>query len=332
MMNILVNLPEGFFYHEAMQSIWHELDTLGTVTQASCNTADEIAPLLENVGALLMWSWPQLTPELLDKAPNLKFVGHIDASQNGARNLLERGIPVSISRRGFSPAVAEMALTLILASLRRTSNFHAAMWNGREEWVSSYPDDIDVDERQLTGRRVGIVGFGGIGQRLGQLLAPFECDIKIHDPFLPEPVAKQAGVEKISLDELMKHSEILVLCAAANEGTKHIITREHIEALAPKSVFVNVCRASLVDTEALLQRIRRDDLYVALDVFDQEPLDPNSPLRGSANVYLTPHRAGGLIESTQRIIQYLVDDLRAFQNGEPQRHALTAAIIPSLDK
>jgi phosphoglycerate dehydrogenase-like enzyme len=330
-LRLLVNLPGGFFREPMLEPIWQQLREFCTLQQTSCNTADEIRPHLRDADAILMWSWPMLTKDLLDEAPALRFSANIDIQQRGARVLLARGIPVSVSRRGFSPAVAEMALLLMLSCLRRTPNHQAAMWSGSESWVENFPDDIDRDERQLAGRRVGIVGFGGVGQRLAQLLQPFACDLKITDPFLPDAVAQQYNAQNVNLNELISHSEILVLCAAANSGSKHLIEASHIEALAPRSIFINVARASLVDNAALLARLQRGDMYAALDVFDKEPLEHASPLRGLPNVYLTPHRAGGVMESVERILQYLVDDLRAWHTGGERRHALSEAMIASLD-
>jgi phosphoglycerate dehydrogenase-like enzyme len=94
---------------------------------------------------------------------------------------------------------------------------------------------------------------------------------------------------------------------------------------------VNVSRASLVNGGALLARLRRGDIYAALDVFDREPLPADSPLRSLPNVYLTPHRAGGIMESVVRLLDFLTEDLCAFASGSDRRHALTDALIPSLD-
>jgi D-3-phosphoglycerate dehydrogenase len=330
-LNLLVNLPQGFFDEPTLEDIWQQLEAFCTLQKVSCHNTDEIRPHLRHADAVLMWSWPVLTPDVLDEAPYLRFSANIDIQQRGAKVLLERGIEVSVSRRGFSPAVAEMALLLMLSCLRRTPNHQAAMWNRSESWVQKFPDDIDRDERQLTGRRVGIVGFGGVGQRLAQLLQPFGCDVQICDPFLPETVAQQYNAALVNLDELVAHSEILVLCAAANAGTEHLLDAQHIEALAPRSIFINVARAALVDNAALLARLQRGDIYAALDVFDKEPLEHDSPLRSLPNVYLTPHRAGGVMESVERILQYLVDDLRAWHQGGSRRYALTEVMIPSLD-
>ena len=313
-----------------MKTVFDRLSAFAEIRLNSAYSSEELLPDLRWADAVLMW-WVEITEEMLDECPNLKFVGKLDVSQTVAKVLLGRNIPVSVSRRGFSPAVAEMALTLILASLRRTSNHHSAMWRGDEKWIANFPGDIDPHERHLTGRRVGIVGFGGIGQRLAQLLAPFECEIQIYDPYLPAEVAKNFNATQTSLETLASSSEILVICAAANPGTKSLIDSQLIESLPAHSIFVNVCRASLVDTQALLARLQRGDLYAAIDVFDAEPLPLDSPFRLLPNVYLTPHRAGGTIQTARRILDFVIDDLEAFLKGEPRKHALTEAMIGSLD-
>lgn len=330
-MNVLVNLPPGFFTHSSLAPIFDRLSPLGDVRRTSHNTADQIKDDLAWAEAVLMWGWPSYTPELLDAASRLRFAGHLDILQPGARLALARGLPVSVSRGGFSPAVSEMALGLILTLLRRTSDYHAQMRAGAEAWVNEFPTDIDTRERELTGRSVGIIGFGQVGRRLGEMLGPFGCDLRIVDPFASEDVIQAHGAKRVDLDEMLTHSDVVVLCAASNAGTKHLLGRREIEMLRPDAVLVNVARAALVDTEALADRLRRDDLSAAIDVFDQEPLPADSPLRGLPNAYLTPHRAGGLIVSVQRILNWLIDDLEAFLAGRERKYALTEAMLPSLD-
>ena len=126
--HLLINLPAGFFTIPALAPIYQRLEALGEVRKTSCNSGDEILPHLQWADAVLMWSWPKLTPQLLDACPNLRFSANLDITQDGARILLERGVPVSVARRAFSPAVAEMALALILGltgnDLRRWSLEH----------------------------------------------------------------------------------------------------------------------------------------------------------------------------------------------------------------
>ncbi len=321
--HLLINLPKGFFVHPMLQDVFSRFSEMAEMRQTSHDTADQIREDLAWSDAVVMWAWPTLDADLLKDAPNLKFAGHINDGAEGVRAKIKRGVAVSEARHGWSPAVAEMALTLILAGLRRSSAFHIAMREGKEEWVGDFPGDIDVRERQLTGKAVGIVGFGGIGQRIAELLVPFENTIRIYDPFLPEAIAKEKGVMQVELDELLQNSDVVVLCAANNSGTENLMGAEQIEMLRENAVLVNVGRASLIDTSALLKRLEKGDITAMLDVFDQEPLPEDDPIRKLPNAFLTPHRAGGIMESVVRILEMLADDYQAWLEGKPRKYAIT---------
>lgn len=330
-MNILVNLPAGFFTHSYLEPVWSRLQQLGEVRYCSHNDGAALAPELHDVDATLLWSWPVWTPGLLDAAPNLSFAGHIDITQQGALEILKRDIAVSISRHGFSPAVAEMALALLLNALRSVSNYHAQMRTSDEVWVKQFPEDIPTYERELHGMKVGIIGFGRVGQRLAQLLEPFECVLQVYDPYVSSEVLELRRARSVTLDTLMRDNEAVVLCAASNSGSKHLLGPDEIELLRPSAIFINVARAALLDTGALCSRLKRGDLTAALDVFDHEPLESNSTLRSLSNVYLTPHRAGGTLASVKRTLDWLIDDLEANRDGRARQHTLIPAMLPSLD-
>jgi phosphoglycerate dehydrogenase-like enzyme len=330
-LRVLINLPAGFFSSPVLKSTFARLRKFATVQQTSHNTAAEIAPDLARADALIMWSWPAYTHDLLDQAPKLQFVGHLDIGQKAAKVALERALPVSVTRRAFSPAVAEMALSLTLSTLRQTSNYHAAMRQGREAWVKKFPDDIPADERELTGRSVGIIGFGAVGQRFAELLAPFRCSLRVYDPYLSSEAAAKFNAVGTDLNKLIRSSDVVVLCAASNSGSRHLLGQAEIDAFRKGAVFINVARAALVDTAALIERLKAQDMYAAIDVFDLEPLQRSSPLRKLPNVFLTPHRAGGTLGSVERIISMLVDDLEAHLNGRPRQYALSSKMIPALD-
>ena len=330
-MNILVNQRKGFVDHPAVAGVIERLHRLGDVRLTAHNTADEIRPDLAWADAVILWSWPVLTDELLDAAPRLRYAGHIDIGQQGARIALRRGLPVSVSRHGFSPAVAELALGLILSLLRRISDYHQPMRLGTETWVRAFPADLNPLERELTGSHVGLVGFGRVGRRLAELLRPFQTTLRVHDPFVADDLLAAHGAARAELAEMLRASDVVVICAASNPGTRRLLGRDEIALLKPNAVLVNVARAALVDTEALVERLRRGDLFAALDVFDREPLAHDSVLRTLPNAYLTPHRAGGIIASVVRILEYLVDDLEAVLAGRERQHPLTEAMLPGLD-
>jgi len=192
------------------------------------------------------------------------------------------------------------------------------------------PADIDTYGRQLTGRTVGIVGFGGIGPRLAELLKPFGVGLRVYDPYVPAAVFKKHKAQAVTVRELMKRSDVVVLCAASTGETTHLVGRREIAAMRKHTLLVNVGRSALVDMEALQERLERDEIFACPDVFDKEPLEAKSPLRKLSNVYMTPHRAGGLMESMVRILNWLADDYEAFLGGKRRGHALKESMIDSL--
>lgn len=325
---LLINLPPTFFTQPQLAPHFRRFDKLASeVRKTSHNTTDEMMADLPWAEAVIMWAWPGFGSGELEACPDLKFLGQINTTQQHVKSCLAKGIAISEVRHCWSPAVAEMALALMLAGLRQTSAFHRQMKAGTESWVDNFPQDIDPRERQLTERPVGIVGFGGIGQRLAQLLQPFRVQLKIYDPYLPEGVAQQYAAQQVTLLELVRESDVVVLCAANNEGSRRLLGAEEIHALRTNAVLVNVGRSMLVDMAALQARVERGDLIALLDVFDQEPLEAESPLRKLDNAYLSPHRAGGIMESVERALTMLADDLEAFSGGQKRQYAVTAKML-----
>jgi D-3-phosphoglycerate dehydrogenase len=328
-MNLLVNLPRTFFTVPQLSDRWAALAKLGENRHTSHDTPEQIMPDLTWADAVLMWSWPVFTDAMLAQTPKLKFVGQINSARTTVQTCLNRGIAISETRHCWSPAVAEMVLTLMLAGLRRTSDYHAAMRAGTEQWVVNMPADVDPYERQLTGRTVGLVGFGGIGRRLAELLAPFHVNLLAYDPFVPAAAIEAQGGKPAAVREIAESADVIVLCAAESKATRHVFPASAIEAMKPMTVLVNISRASLIDMDALAARLKKGDLIAMLDVFSTEPLPTDSPLRKLPNTYLTPHRAGGVMQSVERAIDWLTGDLVAFLENKPRKYAVTEAMLPS---
>ncbi len=337
-MKLLVNLPSGFFETAALAPVFERLAARCKLERASHDDTASLAVAARDADLLLMWAWPPLDEATLGGLPRLRWVGHLNATQAQVRAELARGIAVSEARRGWSPAVAEMALTLVLCGLRKVSNHHAAMRAGSERWecIQDFPRGIHPEERQLSGRNVGVVGFGGIGQRFAELCAPFRVRLRVHDPFVPREVVDGLGAELVTMAELCRHSEVVVLCAADNAGTRRLFSRESIAALPRGALVVNVGRASLVDSEALFERLERGEIFAALDVldvldvFDVEPLPQAAALRKLPNAWLAPPRAGAPLESVVGIMSMLAAALEAFLEGRPRPHAALESCLHAL--
>ena len=326
-LKLLLNLPPSFFPHPSLRPYWARLGRLASVRKRSHNTPEEIAHDLAWADAVIMWSWPVFDENMLREAGGLTYLGQINTTGTTARACLRQRIALSEARHCWSPAVAEMALTLMLAGLRKSSALHLQMRAGSEPWVNDFPADIDPLERQLSGRSVGLVGFGGIGRRLAELLRPFGCDLRIYDPFVPASAMKVYGGRPASVTELLKRSDVVVLCAANVEGAAHLLDAGRVAALKPGCVLVNVGRSMLIDMPALVKRLKQGDITAMLDVFDTEPLEKESVLRTLPNAFLTPHRAGGIIESVQRALSMLSDDLEAQLAGRKRRYAVTTKML-----
>jgi len=329
---LLINLPQGYFEHKMLQSRFASLEKEYDVKKTSCNTHEEIRPFLSWAEAILMWSWPAITAEDFEIATNLKFLGQINTTITTAEPALKKGIVLSEARHCWSPAVSEMALTLILNGLRKVSQFHIEMRQGVESWVDAFPTDINPLERQLTGRKVGIIGFGRIGQGLADLLSPFKVQLQIFDPFLPESVVKGYGAQMSSVDEISRSCEVIVLCAANAETASKTFNAGHISSMLPNAVLVNVGRSMLVDMDALLVRLKKGDITAMLDVFDTEPLEADSPFRVLSNAYLSPHRAGGIMESVLRAFDMLTEDMELYFAGEKLKYSVNESMLSCFSK
>ena len=177
---------------------------------------------------------------------------------------------------------------------------------------------------------LGIVGLGGIGARLAQLLAPFAPEILAHDPFCAPATAAKLGARLVSLDELAARSEAVVLCAATTPETQGLFSARHVEMLPDGAVFVNVSRWQNADGAALLRRLQRGEIYGAFDVFEPEPLPADAVLRELPNVVLTPHRGGGIFASIHRHFEWLLGDWEAFEENRPRKCGVDEKILPLL--
>lgn len=330
--NVLVNLPAGYVSHPHLRPHWARLEGLaGEVRYRSSGAWEAIADDLAWCDAIVTDRAPPLLDPQLDMATRLRFAAMLDVCQPAARVAFRRGLAISHGRFGGSAATAELALTLILGTLRRTAEHHAAMRAGTETWPRNLPDDLDLRERQLTGRPVGIVGFGHVGRRLAELLAPFACPLSVSDPLLEDEVLRSYGAVRLGLGELFERNDVIVICAAGHRGTRHLIGAEQLGRMRPGALLVNVARALIVDTDALLTRLTSGDISAAIDTFDIEPLPAGHPLRGLPNAYLTPHRGGTLMESLQRTLGWLIDDTEAFFAGKARRWAIHEGMVNTLE-
>ena len=228
----------------------------------------------------------------------------------------ERGIRVLSAAPAFAEAVAEMALALVLASNRDLVLEDRAVRAGQEQWLSSANT---LGTFLLSGKRVGFVGFGNIGRRLRALIEPFGSELYAYDPWLTDAYLKAEGVEPISLSQLLETTRVIFVLATPTSENHALLSRELLELVRPDAVLVLVSRAHVVDFDALTELVLAGRFRAAIDVFPDEPLGPEHPIRVASGAVLSPHRAGLVQEALWEIGRRVVDDLEALVNGLPPR-------------
>lgn len=221
-----------------------------------------------------------------------------------------RGIPVSNIPDYCIDEVADQTLSFILAMTRQVVTHTADLRAGH--WRLAVPVR---DMRVLRDQTVGLVGFGRIGREVAARLLAFKCRVLVHDPMVPEADILKAGVNGVSLAQLLSVSDIVSLHCPSTPATRQMIGPVALAAMKPGALLVNVARGDLVDTAALLEALRSGQLgAAALDVFDPEPLPPDHALRVLPNIVIAPH-----------IASVSVTAVRALRQGAIAR-ALTAAL------
>jgi len=201
-------------------------------------------------------------------------------------------------------------------------------------WLRSLPVFLKAQEkrefirrptRDLTGATVGIVGFGGNGRRVAQVLAPFATQIIATDMF---PEDKPDYIDKLwpesCLDRLLTESEIVLLNLPLNEQTQYLINADKIALMKKDALLVNMARGAIVDTTALVAALNQQRIAGAvMDVVDPEPLPSDHPLWRFDNVIITPHVAGQFRWRNDDVTSLLCENIRRFRAGEPLINHLT---------
>jgi phosphoglycerate dehydrogenase-like enzyme len=272
---------------------------------------------------------PELTAAVFAAAPSLRLVG-VRGDRFG------RGVDMAAAARAgakvvdtdniaSSQPVAEWVLALMLICLRNGGAVYRQMMAGTETWAHAPTEGFVSGE--LTGRRVGLVGCGHVGQRVVELLAPFRVDLRVSDPYLDEATAVRLAIRRDDFRTVLRHAEILVVQVPHTPRTEKLIGAAELELLGRGSILINCCRGPVVDQEALTRKLRTGELIAGLDVFDPEPLPKDSPLRSLPNAFISPHIAWYAPHVLDRYFACMAEEFERFFTGQPLRFELTPRMV-----
>lgn len=234
----------------------------------------------------------------------------------------ERGVLVTITPDGVRRPMATAALTLLLALSHRLMDKAQLPRAGR--WA----DKLDFMGIGLTGRTLGLIGFGSIGREISRLAHPFELRQVAFDPYASASDAANLGVTLVDLETLLRTSDFVCIACALTPETHHLLNAERLALLRPSAFLINVARGPIVDQAALTAALIDGRLQGAgIDVFEQEPVDPNDPLLALPNVIATPHALGWTDECFAGMGRSACAGIIAVARGQVPSHVINNAVI-----
>lgn len=220
--------------------------------------------------------------------------------------------------------VSDHALTLLLACARKLTLLDGNTQNGVWDFNLARPI------YRLRGRIIGIIGFGKIGQRIAQKVAPLGLSVLAYDPYLPPKVFAELGAEQVELEELLGRSDFVSIHAPLSKGTHALIGESEIGLMKKEAILINTARGKVVDNLALAEALRGGRLAGAgLDVLDVEPILPNHPLLGLENVILTPHAAWYSEEAQAELQTRAALGIAAVLSGEMPESLVNREVLTS---
>ncbi len=273
---------------------------------------------LKDAGVIAIHFEP-MTAEVMDAGKELKLIastrgGPVNVDADAAT---ERNIRVTHTQGRLAQPVADHTLALMLSEARNIARQDAALKDGsyfedREKARSTWRQVPEMEDKVL-----GVIGFGFVGRQVAKRALGFGMKVLAYDPYVPVELAESAGGKLVDLETLLRESDFVSLNARETPETYHLMSTEQFEQMKETATIINTARGSLIDEPALVEALREGRIgAAALDVYEDEPLKPNNPLLGFANVTLTPHTAGASDKMKERSVFLTAELIGRYVRGD----------------
>lgn len=257
-----------------------------------------------------------LNRDNLKEAKNLKYIGLFATGYNNIdlEYTNEKGITVCNAPGYSTEAVAQHTFAFILSILNRVGEYNETVKQG--DWIKSRTFSyFPLPLSELSQKTIGIVGYGSIGKRVGDIAKAFNMKVLVHN----RSKIQDETVLQVTFDELLAKSDIVTLHCPLNKDSENIMNEEAFNKMKDGAVFVNTARGGMVDEIALRKALTSGKLLGAgVDVLRSEPMDKECPLFNAPNCYITPHIAWAGVETRTRLLKLVTDNIQAFLDGRPQ--------------
>jgi glycerate dehydrogenase len=291
---------------------YKEFEALGEVTLYQ-RTPNALAAERIGDADIVFTDSCKITRQVIDQCPNIRFIGIFASGFNSVdvEYAKEKGIPVrnapgyaanNVSQHGFS-----LLLYLCNHINRFSESVNKGLWDQDEEFSYNYNPMIE-----LSGKTIGIIGFGHIGRNIAKISSAFEMEVLVNSKS-EIPSDDVPNMNFVSLEQLLENSDVVCICCALDVNNKHLINANTINKMKDGVILVNIARGGLIDEIALAQALISGKVRAAgLDVIAEESTSSNSPLIGLPNCVITPHIAWNSNEARERLIRISMDNLKEF--------------------
>jgi D-3-phosphoglycerate dehydrogenase len=289
------------------------LKPFGEIVIADDNSEDALLRIIEGAVGLVLRGDGVGSARVIKAAGGLKVIGRSGVGYDNVdmQTANARKIPVIITPGANSQAVAEAAVTFMLALCKKIMFWDCQLKQGN--WKSRF----EVSSGDLDGATLGIVGFGSTGRKLAELARPFNMTILASDPLVEEKTAQTLGVEMVDLDDLLRRADFISLHATLNETTRGLINKQRLANIRPGSYLINLARGGLIESlDILYDALKEGRLAgVALDVFTPEPPDVGHPIFKLPNCLTSPHALAMTTRAMYRSFKSMANDMAAVLRG-----------------
>ena len=295
---------------------WEALEEIGEVTVYDRTSAEETVERAKEADIVLT-NKVCLRKQEIEQLPRLKYIGVLATGYNvvDLEAAKAHGIVVTNVPAYSTESVAQMVFAHLLTVTNRTE--HYASQNREGKWAAS-PDFCywDTPLTELAGKTFGIVGLGHIGQRVAAIAQALGMRVAAYTSKRAEDLP--AGIEKRTMDELLKESDVVSLHCPLATGTLHLMNRETLQKMKPSAILINTGRGPLVNDQDVAEALKAGRLraYCA-DVVSEEPPKADHPLLTCENAFITPHIAWATNEARTRLISVATENVKAFVDGKP---------------
>ena len=299
---------------------WDALKEYGDLTVYDRTPYDEkeITRRLEGADIAVTNKTP-ITKNTIDSVPTLKFVAVLATGYNVVDTTAakEKGIAVSNVPTYGTDSVSQFAIALLLELCHHighhSDEVHKGRWEKNADWCF-----WDYPLIELAGKTLGIIGFGRIGHRTGEIAKALNMRVIVNDSY-ENPQFVQEGFEYVTREQLFRESDVIALHCPLFPSTRGLINKDTIAQMKDGVLIINNSRGQLVVEEDLREALDSGKVGgAAVDVVSTEPIKGDNPLLGAKNCIITPHMSWGAKEARERIMNITADNIRAFLDGKPQ--------------